>query len=96
MACKWLKKLEKRALCGDIPRMVTLKADDRSRIKIPGAKPGQVFAFEDQGNGVRILTEVKAEPKEPFPPGSLRKLVDEMNREWAGVKPKVPVPEDRD
>jgi hypothetical protein len=80
--------------------MVTVKADDLSRVKIPGIKPGQVFAFEDQGNGVRVLTEVKSEAtpeyNDPFPPGSLLQFVDEMNREWAGVKPLVPEPEDRD
>jgi hypothetical protein len=53
--------------------MVTLKADDRSRVKLPGIKPGQVFAFEDQGNGVRVLTEVKKDMREPFPEGSLAK-----------------------
>ena len=54
--------------------MITLKADDRNRVKLPGIKPGQVFAFEDQGNGVRVLTEVKKDVKEPFPKGSLRHL----------------------
>src|SRR5580692_767063 len=68
------KQLEKRRTSGDIPHMVTLKADDRSRVKLPGIKPGQVFAFEDQGNGVRVLTEVKKNVKEPFPKGSLRHL----------------------
>jgi hypothetical protein len=54
--------------------MKTLKADDRRRVQIPGIKAGQVFAFEDQGNGVRILTEVKKAVKEPFPRGSLKYL----------------------
>ena len=55
--------------------MITLKADDRRRVQIPGIKAGQVFAFEDQGNGVRILTEVRKAMKEPFPRGSLLKYM---------------------
>ena len=38
--------------------MVTLKADDRRRVQIPDAKPGQVFAYELSGNVVK-LTPVK-------------------------------------
>jgi len=38
--------------------MVTLKADDRKRVQIPDAKPGQVFAYENRGNGSFVLTEV--------------------------------------
>ena len=74
--------------------METVKADSRKRIRIPDIKPGQVFAVDKQGEGSYTLTIVKAERKEPFPKGSLRKFVDEMNREWAGVKPIVPEPEE--
>ena len=53
---------------GDIPRMVTLKADDRSRVKLPDIKPGQVFAYENKGNGILTLTEVRpVEPPEEKP-----------------------------
>lgn len=38
--------------------MVTLKADNRSRVKLPGVKPGEVFAWEKSGETVR-LTPVK-------------------------------------
>jgi hypothetical protein len=76
--------------------MVTVKADNRRRVQLPDVKPGQIFAVQDNGDDTITLTRVKAERKEPFPPGSLHKLVDEMNREWAGVKPNVPEPEDRD
>lgn len=38
--------------------MVTLKADDRRRVQIPDAKPGQIFAYELSGNVVK-LTPVK-------------------------------------
>lgn len=65
--------LEKGGRPWDNPRMVTVKADSRRRVQIPGIKPGQIFAFEDQGNGVRVLTDVKKDVKEPFPPGSLLK-----------------------
>jgi hypothetical protein len=34
--------------------MVTLKADDRRRIQIPDAEPGQVFAYEVSGNVVKL------------------------------------------
>jgi hypothetical protein len=39
--------------------MVTLKADDRSRVKLPGVQPGQVFALENEENGIVKLTPVK-------------------------------------
>jgi hypothetical protein len=55
--------------------MVTLKADDRSRVKLPGVKPGQVFALDDHGDGSITLTLVKKpERKEAFPRGSLKYL----------------------
>lgn len=38
--------------------MVTLKADDKRRVALPDAKPGQVFAYELSGNVVK-LTPVK-------------------------------------
>ena len=53
--------------------MVTLKADNRRRVQLPKAKPGQVFIYEDIGDGSVKLTLVKAEAKEPFPEGSLAK-----------------------
>jgi hypothetical protein len=39
--------------------MVTLKADNRRRVQLPGAKPGQVFAYVDEGNGRVTLILVK-------------------------------------
>jgi len=53
--------------------MKTLKADDRKRIQIPCAKPGQVFVYEDHGDGSVTLTAIKAERKEAFPKGSFTK-----------------------
>jgi hypothetical protein len=59
----------------EIPKMKTLTVDDQKRIRIPDAKPRQVFAYENSGNGRLTLTLVKAETQEPFPPGSLKKYV---------------------
>ena len=55
--------------------MKTLTVDDQKRIRIPDAKPRQVFAYENSGDGRLTLTLVKAEAQEPFPPGSLKKYV---------------------
>jgi hypothetical protein len=52
----------------------TLKADPKQRVRLPEAKPGQVFAYEKQGEGRFILTlVVKTEAKPRFPKGSLLK-----------------------
>lgn len=59
----------------EIPKMKTLTVDDQKRIRIPDAKPRQVFAYENSGDGRLTLTLVKAEAQEPFPPGSLKKYV---------------------
>jgi hypothetical protein len=72
--------------------MKTLIADDRRRIQIPDAKPGQIFAFINNGDETRTLTEVKAGAKEPFPPGSLLKCVDEWNKEFAPVAIAIQAP----
>ena len=44
--------------------MVTCKADNRSRVKLPGVKPGQVFVFEQSGETVK-LTLVKPVEERP-------------------------------
>jgi hypothetical protein len=51
----------------------TLTADSRKRVRIPDAKPGQVFSYEHQGDGSIVLVPVKAETKERFPKGSMLK-----------------------
>ena len=53
--------------------MKTLTVDANKRIRIPDAKPRQVYAYENHGDGTIILTEVKAERKNAFPKGSLIK-----------------------
>lgn len=66
--------------------MKTLPVDDQKRIRIPDAKPRQVFAYENHGNGTITLTEVKAERKQRFPRGSLVKyLTPERDREQLEV-----------
>jgi hypothetical protein len=43
-----------------------LKADNYRRVQLPNAKPGEVFLFEDSGQGRITLTLVQpAAPKEP-------------------------------
>ena len=62
--------------------MTTVTVDDRKRVRIPDAKPKQVFAYENHGDGTITLTEVKAQAKERFPRGSLKKYITpESNRE---------------
>ncbi len=62
--------------------MKPLIVDDQKRIRIPDARPRQVFAYENHGNGTLTLTEVKAERKQRFPRGSLIKyLTPERDRE---------------
>jgi len=62
--------------------MKALTVDDQKRIRIPDAKPRQVFAYENHGNGTITLTEVKAERKERIPRGSLVKyLTPQRDRE---------------
>jgi hypothetical protein len=64
----------------------TLKVDENKRVRIPDAKPGQVFAYENNGNGSRTLTEVKAQAADPFPPGSLKEFVTpEGNKEMLQI-----------
>ena len=39
--------------------METVKADNYKRVRLPDAKPGQVFVYVDNGNGSITLTPVK-------------------------------------
>lgn len=65
--------LETEAKMGENPNMHTLVADDKKRVRIPDAKPGQVFAYEKDGKTITLSEVVKKKTKEPFPPGSLLK-----------------------
>ena len=56
--------------------MHTLIVDSKKRVRLPMAKPNQVYAYEQQGEGRFLLTRVvKAEPAEEFPRGSLKKYL---------------------
>ena len=85
-------QLEKCALLWDISHMRTVKADDRRRVQIPDIRAGQVFAVDNHGDGTITLTVLRAETREPFPPGSLRKYAGEWNKELAPVARKMKVP----
>ena len=66
--------------------MKMLTVDANKRVRIPDAKPKQVFAYENNGNGSLTLTLVKAARKERFPPGSLKKYItDESNKEMLQI-----------
>jgi hypothetical protein len=69
----------------EIPKMKTLTVDDQKRIRIPDAKPHQVFAYENSGDGRLTLTLVKAEAQEPFPPDYDFGITEEDNRELAAL-----------
>jgi hypothetical protein len=64
----------------------TLTVDDHKRIRIPDAKPRQVFSYEPDSDGSIRLVPVKAEAKERFPRGSLKKYITaESNREMLQI-----------
>jgi hypothetical protein len=63
--------------------MKTLTVDAHKRIRIPDARPRQVFAYENTGDGRLTLTLVKAEIQEPFPPDYDFGITPESNRELA-------------
>lgn len=56
--------------------------DDKKRVRIPDAKPGQVFSVEPTAEGGWTLTPKVAKLQERFPRGSLLKYVTpEHNKE---------------
>lgn len=66
--------------------MKTLTVDAQKRVRLPDAKPKQVFAYINNGDGTVTLTLVKAEAREPFPPGSLLKyFTRERDREEMAI-----------
>jgi hypothetical protein len=46
--------------------MKTIKVDDKQRVRLPDAKPGQVFVYENHGNGVLTLMPVKTRKAAPY------------------------------
>jgi hypothetical protein len=66
--------------------MHTVVADKWKRVRIGDAKPGQVFAYANNGDGSITLTQVKAERKPRFPRGSLLKyLTPERDKEQLAI-----------
>ena len=66
--------------------MHTLVVDRKKRVRLPEAKPGQVFCLEQQDDGSLVLIPLKKpKRKEMFPPGSLLKYMtkerDELEAE---------------
>ena len=61
--------------------MKTLTVDDYKRIRIPDVKPRTKFAYENHGDGILTLTEVRAEAREPFPPDYDFGITPARNRE---------------
>ena len=54
--------------------MTTVTVDDRKRVRIPTAKPKQVFSFQPNADGSVLLVPVQEKERtELFPPGSLLK-----------------------
>jgi hypothetical protein len=72
--------------------MKTVKADNRRRVQLPHAKPGQVFVLEQQGNCV-TLTLVE-EPAKVEPPTIRGKLVTKGGLTYFELPKGYTVPED--
>ena len=54
-----LKELDFDQVKWDIPIVITAKADDRKRVVVPQAKPGQIFVVQDNPDGTITLSPVK-------------------------------------
>ena len=61
--------------------MITVKVDDRHRVQIRQAKPGQVLELQNPAEGHFVLTLVKGAVADPFPPDYDFGLSLEKNRE---------------
>jgi hypothetical protein len=69
------KKLDWISFLWKFTTVKTLTADDHKRIRIPDAKPRQVYAYSADSDGTVTLKPIKAQAKEMFPPGSLLKYM---------------------
>lgn len=70
----------------EITAVKTLTADKYKRVRIPDAKPQQVFAYANNGDGSFTLRVVKVERKPAFPRGSLLKyLTPERDKEQLAI-----------
>jgi hypothetical protein len=84
--------------------MITAKADDRKRVVVPQAKPGQIFTIQGNPDGTITLSPLKAKARKPSILDGLKPLTEEeaaqcwgpnADPEWdriAEAMSKVPVP----
>jgi len=63
--------------------MKTLTVDDRQRVRLPKAKPGQVFAYESNSDGTVRLVPVMPKP-------GPRRVVAKLVRRGKGLFFRVP------
>jgi hypothetical protein len=78
IALHYSKWLETRPPSWDSPIMV-VKADDKKRVVLPGANPGDCFDVQVSGEEFRLIRLQKPDPA--YPPSRNK-------REWAGRKGK--------
>ena len=66
--------------------MKTLTVDADKRVRIPDAKPKQIFAYESNSDGTVTLTPVKTDRKGRSPRGSLLKyMTRERDKEQLAI-----------
>lgn len=65
-----------------MPGATIATVDEKKRVRIPDAKPGQQLSVQPQADGSWTLTPVLPAEKLKFPPGSLLKyLTPERDKE---------------
>ena len=70
----------------NIPVMKTVTVDANKRVRIPDAKPKQIFAYESDSDGTVTLTPVKTDRNGRFPRGSLLKyMTPERDKEQLAI-----------
>ena len=77
--------------------LMTLKADDRKRVTLPCAKPGQVYEFREGDGGQVILTPTSTDSgdERPFDPhlyDDLRPEELELQKASARTPQQAPIP----
>jgi hypothetical protein len=56
--------------------IVTIKADNKKRVVVPDARPGDVFAYEDQGNGhFHLVRLIMPDPPQRKTRAQVRKAI---------------------
>ena len=84
--------LEAKVRVWEFTTLKTPTVDEHKRIRIPDAKPRQVFTCENHGDGRLTLTLVNAEAKEPFARGSLLEYpTEESNEELSALAKGSPL-----